>query len=242
MTAPDCVNGGYTTYTCTVCGDNYVDSYTNALGHKYDNACDTDCNVCGAVRTITHSYKAVVTAPDCVNGGYTTYTCTVCGDNYVDSYTDALGHKYDHEYDVDCNVCGAIRAVVNPFTYAGMSASEDVNGLGMLFEVKVEGLAVKAGTFVQADYTNATYNGYKLLELGVIATNGKASTTIKGERMYDLADGVAKFAFRVINIPADKLDVAVTMTPYYVVEIDGVATTIYGTAQTASYNQALIVG
>ena len=238
--APTCTKKGVMTYTCA-CGEYYTEPIP-ALGHKYDNACDTDCNVCGAVRTITHSYKAVVTAPDCVNGGYTTYTCTVCGDSYKDSYTDALGHKYDHEYDVDCNVCGAIRAVVNPFTYAGMSASEDVKGLGMLFEVKVEGLAVKAGTFVQADYTNATYNGYKLLELGVIASNGKASTTIKGERMYDLADGVAKFAFRVINIPADKLDVAVTMTPYYVVEIDGVATTIYGTAQTASYNQALIIG
>ena len=53
--------------------------------------------------------------------------------------------------------------------------------------------------------------------------------------MYDLADGVAKFAFRVINIPADKLDVAVTMTPYYVVEIDGVETTLYGEDVIGSY-------
>ena len=35
-----------------------------------------------------HSYTAVVTAPTCTEGGYTTHTCTECGDSYVDSYTD----------------------------------------------------------------------------------------------------------------------------------------------------------
>ena len=222
----------------------YLPLADHTPGAAADCEHDQTCTVCGEVlnSALGHSYKADVTAPDCVNGGYTTYTCSACGDSYKADYTDALGHVYDHEYDVDCNVCGAIRAVVNPFTYAGMSASEDVQGLAMLFQVDVEGIAVKAGTFVQADFTNATYNGYKLLELGVVASNGKASTTIKGERMYELEDDCAKFAFRVINIPADKLDAAITMTPYYVVEIDGVATTIYGTAQTASYNQALING
>ncbi len=43
--------------------------------------------------TLGHKYYAVVTEPDCVNGGYTTYTCSVCGDTYKDNYTDALGHK-----------------------------------------------------------------------------------------------------------------------------------------------------
>ena len=94
---------------------------------------------------------------------------------------------------------------------------------------------MKAGTFVQADFTNATYNGYKLLGVGVKASNGDSETNIEGVRMYDLEDGCAKFAFRVINIPADKLDVEITMTPYYVVEIDGVETTIYGAPETASY-------
>ena len=39
-----------------------------------------------------HDYDAVVTDPDCVNGGYTTYTCSVCEDSYVGDETDALGH------------------------------------------------------------------------------------------------------------------------------------------------------
>ena len=38
-----------------------------------------------------HSYEAVVTAPTCTEGGYTTYTCA-CGDTYIADETEALGH------------------------------------------------------------------------------------------------------------------------------------------------------
>ena len=38
-----------------------------------------------------HSYTAVVTAPTCTEGGYTTYTCA-CGHSYVADETAALGH------------------------------------------------------------------------------------------------------------------------------------------------------
>ena len=42
-----------------------------------------------------HNNEAVVTSPDCENGGYTTYTCVNCGDSYVGDETSALGHDYD---------------------------------------------------------------------------------------------------------------------------------------------------
>ena len=76
VTAPDCLNGGYTTYTCATCGDTYTGDETSALGH---------------------SYGAEVTAPDCLNGGYTTYTCATCGDTYKGDETSALGHSYNAE-------------------------------------------------------------------------------------------------------------------------------------------------
>ena len=44
VTEPTCTAQGYTTHTCT-CGDSYVDSYTNALGHSYKNGV---CTRCGA--------------------------------------------------------------------------------------------------------------------------------------------------------------------------------------------------
>ena len=86
VTDPTCTEQGYTTYTCSVCGDTYVDDYVDATGH---------------------SYEAVVTDPTCTEQGYTTYTCSVCGDSYVDDYTEATGHDYelvDGSY--VCSVCG----------------------------------------------------------------------------------------------------------------------------------------
>ena len=113
VTAPTCTAKGYTTHTCA-CGDSYVDTYVDALGHAWDNGKVTKeptetetgvktftCTRCGETRTETmpviphvHSYKDVVTAPTCTEKGYTTHTCA-CGDSYVDTYVDALGHAWD---------------------------------------------------------------------------------------------------------------------------------------------------
>ena len=40
-----------------------------------------------------HEYEGVVTEPTCTEQGYTTYTCGICGDTYVDDYVDAHGHN-----------------------------------------------------------------------------------------------------------------------------------------------------
>ena len=56
-----------------------------------------------------HSYEAVVTAPTCTEGGYTTYTCA-CGDSYVADETPALGHEWNG---TSCGRCDATRE--NPF-------------------------------------------------------------------------------------------------------------------------------
>ena len=113
VTAPTCTEKGYTTHTCS-CGDSYVDTYVDALGHAWDNgkvtkpATETEtgvktftCTRCSETKTEVipalsheHSYKAVVTAPTCTEKGYTTHTCS-CGDSYVDTYVDALGHAWD---------------------------------------------------------------------------------------------------------------------------------------------------
>ncbi len=41
-----------------------------------------------------HSYLAVETPPTCENSGYTTYTCSVCGDSYTDNEIPALGEPW----------------------------------------------------------------------------------------------------------------------------------------------------
>ena len=52
-----------------------------------------------------------MTAPTCTEKGYTTYTCSRCGDSYVADETDALGHSWKG---INCENCDATRN--NPFT------------------------------------------------------------------------------------------------------------------------------
>ena len=42
---------------------------------------------------LQHSYAVFVTAPDCINDGYTTYICSVCNDTYKSDETPKLGHN-----------------------------------------------------------------------------------------------------------------------------------------------------
>lgn len=69
VTAPTCTERGYTTHTCD-CGESYVDSYVDALGHAY---------------AVTDEVAATEE-----HGGYTVHTCSRCGDNYRDNETAPL--------------------------------------------------------------------------------------------------------------------------------------------------------
>ncbi len=113
VTEPTCTEEGYTTYTCE-CGDSYKDNYTDALGHDvvhYDGKAPTctesgyeayeTCSRCDyttykEIAKTGHQYVETVFAPTCTVKGYTTHTCSVCGDNHIDSYVDALGHDRIH--------------------------------------------------------------------------------------------------------------------------------------------------
>ena len=92
---------------CTHAYDNNCDKDCNLCGavrtpaeHIYDNACDKDCNVCGAVRTpAKHTYDNACDKD-----------CNVCG-----AVRTPAEHVYENASDADCNVCGAKRDVaVNP--------------------------------------------------------------------------------------------------------------------------------
>ena len=60
VTAPTCTEKGYTTHTCA-CGDSYVDTYTDALGHAWDNG-------------------KVTKEPTETETGVKAFTCTRCGE------------------------------------------------------------------------------------------------------------------------------------------------------------------
>ena len=58
VTPPTCTEKGYTTHTCA-CGDSYVDTYVDALGHAWDSG-------------------KVTKQPTATETGIKTYTCTRC--------------------------------------------------------------------------------------------------------------------------------------------------------------------
>ena len=176
------------------------------------------------VITLVKCATCVSDSAACVDG-----TCTKCG-NPVAASAD---HTYANDYDADCNVCGAIRAVVNPIAFGGNSRSEDVSGLAFKFDVAVDGMTVN-GT--EAIYDGATIDGNKLISMGAIVSNAKSELDIPAVYLCDLEADSASFAVRVINIPEANYGDEITAVPYFVVEIDGVETTVYGEAQVASYN------
>lgn len=71
----------------TVYGDtHYYHSYiefwvspkVRTVKHNYDNACDTNCNMCNAKRTTTHSYKTTTTKATLSKNGKIVKKCAVC--------------------------------------------------------------------------------------------------------------------------------------------------------------------
>ena len=119
-----CVELGVKTFTCTRCSDSYTEGlplvpHTLTVHAKEEPTCTENgmeahstCSVCNGFFTgagtsleetakddlvilaTNHTYVAVVTAPTCTEGGYTTHTCTKCGDSYTDTQTNAVGHAY----------------------------------------------------------------------------------------------------------------------------------------------------
>ncbi len=113
-TPATCSRTGVKTYTCTICGDKYTedipmkehtpvtDSAVSATCTKAGKTEGSHCSACGTtiveqsvIPAIGHNYETSVTAPTCRDQGYTTYTCTVCGDTYRADYVNTIGaHDY----------------------------------------------------------------------------------------------------------------------------------------------------
>ena len=88
VTDPTCTKDGYTTYTCSACGQTRIDNVVSASGeHSYGDG-------------------EVTKAPTCSEDGEMTYTCSACGE----SYTEAIDATGEHSYDDSgvCTVCGVV--------------------------------------------------------------------------------------------------------------------------------------
>ena len=158
--AATCTSKGYTTYTCSKCGDSYKEEIP-VLGHNYESVvteptCDKagyttyTCAGCGdsyaeEIPALGHDYKAVVTEPTCDKAGCTTYTCVNCGDSYVTDEVAALGHAYQTEtVEATCETAGS---VTKTCAACGDSSVETIPALGHSYKTTtVEATCETAGS------------------------------------------------------------------------------------------------
>lgn len=117
ITPATCTEGSSGSYVCADCGAVLHSVQTEAKGHRYVYASDAnghwrECVVCGdktaseahtfgadSVCTVCgygceHRFTDTVTAPTCLEPGYTTHVCDKCGYQTIDSYTAPVGHSY----------------------------------------------------------------------------------------------------------------------------------------------------
>ena len=168
VTAPTCTAAGYTTYTCSICGESYVADEVAALGHTAgaEATCTTaqTCTVCGAelVAALGHTWDdATCVAPK---------TCSVCqategealGHTWADATCttpktcsvcqategEALGHKYETVVaDPTCTEAGS-----TTYTCAcGDTYTEEIPATGHKYEA-----VVTAPTCINGGYTTYT--------------------------------------------------------------------------------------
>ena len=71
-----------TGHTCCN-GHDYTGKAKNNEDGTHSYLCTKGCGTYG--NPAQHSYESVVTLPTCTEQGFTTHTCTVCGDNYKDT-------------------------------------------------------------------------------------------------------------------------------------------------------------
>ena len=158
---PTCTEKGYTTYSCLDCYYKYTGSVVDPLDHnvvvdsKVEPTCTesgltegSHCDRCNLVlepqttiEPLGHSYNSVVTSPTCLDKGYTTHTCKVCNDTYIDNYVDALGHNIIVDSKVAKNLplttmrqCEEL--IVDGFRYFGQSSMDSFNFCSVSEEVR----------------------------------------------------------------------------------------------------------
>ena len=180
VTAPTCLEQGYTTFVCDVCGDVLVEDYTPAANHQYvatvtrKPTCTEygertyKCSACGVryaemIDKVAHNYTSEVFPATCTAEGYTVFTCRSCGRTYHDAYRPELGHNM---VGGACTRCDYAEGVQIGSPSVSVSIKES-SGQPRLSWDKVDG-AVKYQVY-RSESRNGTYKR--------ITTTSKTSTT-----------------------------------------------------------------
>ena len=200
VTAPTCTAKGYTTHTCA-CGDSYVDTYTDALGHAWDNG-------------------KVAKEPTETETGVKTFACTRCGETRTETIP-ATGSDVDVTQmftDVAKNwaypgiqycVTHGIMGGMGDGTFAPTGTTTRAQIVQILYNL--EGTPAVSG---MTPFTDLTANWYKPAILWAYQNNvvaGTSPTTFDPERPVtreQIAVILTQYMFHVLKMertwtPAD---------------------------------------
>ncbi len=88
VVAPTCIEKGYTKYVCKICGDSYIDNYTDKIEHSYSPR------------------KGF--GPTCTTDGFVEYCCDICESENYSEIIPATGHTEEiiPEIPATCNLVG----------------------------------------------------------------------------------------------------------------------------------------
>ena len=135
VTAPTCTAKGYTTYTCT-CGDSYVGSYTDALGHSYASGV---CDRCGAAEPKSEDGSIIVSTAKARAGSNVTVDISLKDNPGVSAITLAIDYDTDKLELVsseDGGLTGWFVAKKAVWTSSGADSSYNGVILSLTFKVK----------------------------------------------------------------------------------------------------------
>ena len=161
VTAPTCTEKGYTTHTCA-CGDSYVDTYVDALGHAWDNG-------------------KVTKEPTETETGVKTFTCTRCGETKTESIPVVSVDVTQMFTDVEKNwaypgiqycVTHGIMGGMGDGTFAPTGTTTRAQIVQILYNL--EGTPAVSGT---TPFTDLTANWYKPAILWAYQNNVVAGTS-----------------------------------------------------------------
>ena len=117
-----CKEEGIKTFTCTGCNTTKTEKIAKLTAHTYDNACDTDCNICGLTRTTKHRYNTAWTK----DGGGHWHTCVECNEK-KDYVAHIPGAEATETKAQTCTTCGYIikAALGHKHSYATSWTTDD---------------------------------------------------------------------------------------------------------------------
>ena len=149
-----------------------VDADSVAINHAVDG------ELTDVTQEMVHTYEVIVTEPTCETQGYTTYTCTDCGESFVSAYTDPVDHVYE---DGQCKWCGKVQAYAK-FTTISTSLGGNI-AMNFYLELS-EDLVSDPDAYIQFTFADRTI--HVPLSQGVLLGNTyRYSCPITSKNMTD---------------------------------------------------------